>query len=137
MTKYYYVYNTHGMHGKRLLRLFSFGLLSLGVGILVYVLIPLVNWQLYFLSAFASGCRTLRIFRLALHIHRGVSASRPARPSHGVLRDLGASINVVGAALRGTDHSWLRISGLLPLHHRGRAHSAARDAQDPCAVRCP
>ncbi|OGH30886.1 MAG: hypothetical protein A3J69_00640 [Candidatus Levybacteria bacterium RIFCSPHIGHO2_02_FULL_42_12] len=54
MTKYYYVYNTHGMHGKRLLRLFSFGLLSLGVGILVYVLIPLVNWQLYFLSAFAS-----------------------------------------------------------------------------------
>jgi sortase A len=53
MPKLYYK-KAHGNSKKKLLRLIGFGILLIGLSIVLYVFFPLLSWQIYFAPIFAS-----------------------------------------------------------------------------------
>lgn len=60
MGKYYYAKNTRNK-SKKVRRLISVLFLSVGVSVIVYILFPLISWQIYFQPIFASQDVTLSI----------------------------------------------------------------------------
>lgn len=65
MSKYYYK-KTSGKFLKKTLRIISIVCLTSGLGIAIYIFFPLISWQIYFQSAFASKPVTLSIPKSSL-----------------------------------------------------------------------